>query len=229
MPGPLARSAVFLAVPVTAVVAVAGALALRVPGLVTLLVTAALVGATAAGMAREAPERSRGSAVDAGVRAAGWTAGVLLVLAGLVALVGGLVAVLVAATVAAVVTGARLRRAARRSGPPLGAPSRPSPVAAARPPAPTRTPSGSTTVLPPVGGLTARSLGEEWLRTTALLETRLDPAVRRAVVARRESLLDELERRDPVGFGRWLTDGATPGSNPADHVRDLPAAGTGAA
>ena len=82
---------------------------------------------------------------------------------------------------------------------------------------------------PSVGGLSARALGEEWLRTTALLEARIDPALRRSLVDRRESILDELEQRDGTGFARWLADGPSTSSNPADHVRDLPAAGTGAA
>ena len=81
---------------------------------------------------------------------------------------------------------------------------------------------------PSVRGLSARALGEEWLRTAALLEARIDPALRRSVVDRRESILDELERRDGSGFARWLADGPTSSSNPADHVRDLPAAGSGA-
>ena len=66
-------------------------------------------------------------------------------------------------------------------------------------------------------------------RTAALLEASTDPGVRRSVVDRRESILDELERRDGTGFARWLADGPSLSSNPADHVRDLPAAGTGAA
>lgn len=49
------------------------------------------------------------------------------------------------------------------------------------------------------------------------------------MVDRRESILDELERRDGSGFARWLAEGPSLSSNPADHVRDLPAAGTGAA
>ncbi|WP_051515593.1 hypothetical protein [Candidatus Blastococcus massiliensis] len=83
-------------------------------------------------------------------------------------------------------------------------------------------------LLPPVGGLATDSLGQEWMRTSAALAGRLDPVVRQAVVARRATVLDELERRDPGGFARWLAAGPAPG-NPADHVRDLPAAGTGAA
>ena len=76
--------------------------------------------------------------------------------------------------------------------------------------------------------MTTAALGDEWLRSSALLESRLEPVARRAIVGRRGSVLDELERRDPAGFARWLAHGPESGSNPADHVRDL-SAGTGAA
>lgn len=220
MPALLFRSALVLVVPVTVALAVVGGLALGVPGLVALLVAAALVGATTAGMVRETPGAARGAALDAGVRAAGWTAGVLLVVAGLSALAGGLIAVLVGAAVAGAVAGTRLRRsraAQGRTGRP--APARHLPVR----------PEGPTLLMPPVDGLPTRALGDEWLRSTVLLSARLDPVVRRAVVARREAVLDELERRDPGGFARWLADGPIPGSDPAAHVRDLPAAGSEAA
>jgi hypothetical protein len=220
VPTPLLRSALVVVVPAAAALAVVGALALRVPGLVALLVAAALVGATTAGMVAEAPGGRRGAALDAGVRAAGWTAGALLVVAGLSALAGGLVAVLVGAAVAGVVVAVRLRRGRT----PQGRTGRPAPVR----PLPVRS-EGPTLLMPPVGGLPTRALGDEWLRSTVLLTARLDPVVRRALVARREAVLDELERRDPGGFARWLADGPLPGSDPAAHVRDFPAAGSEAA
>ena len=223
MPAPLVRSAQVLALLIAAALAVVGALALRGPGLVTVLVTAAVVGAVSAGMASEVAGAGRSRALDTGGRAAGWTAGVLLVLTGLAALAGAVVTLLVAGAVATAAlmvhlrrAGARSRAVARSATPPRPAP-RPAPPAFPAPPRPS------------VGGLSARALGEEWLRTTALLEARIDPALRAAVAERRETILDELERRDGTGFARWLADGPLPSSNPADHVRDLPAAGTGAA
>jgi hypothetical protein len=223
VPAPFVRSAQVLALLVAAAFAVVGALALRGPGLVTVLVTAAVVGAVSAGMASEGPGAARSRALDTGGRAAGWTAGVLLVLTGLAALAGAVVTLLVAGAVATTALMVHLRRAGARSRaaagpatPPRPAP-RPAPPAVAAPPRPS------------VDGLSARALGEEWLRTTALLEARIDPARRRSVADRREAILDELERRDGTGFARWLADGPSPSSNPADHVRDLPAAGTGAA
>jgi hypothetical protein len=215
VPAPLVRSAQVLALLVVAALTVLGALALRGPGLVTVLVTAAVVGAVSAGMASEVPGAGRAQAIDTGGRAAGWTAGVLLVLAGLGAVAGAVVTLLVAGAVATVALTVHLRRAGARSH------------AAAPAAAPPRL-EGPASPRPTVGGLDARALGEEWLRTTALLEARIDPALRRSLADRREAILDELERRDGTGFARWLADGPSPSSNPADHVRDLPAAGTGA-
>jgi hypothetical protein len=53
--------------------------------------------------------------------------------------------------------------------------------------------------------------------------------VRHALVDRRLQALDELERRDPAGFARWLADGATVDSDPARYVSSDPAAGYDAA
>jgi hypothetical protein len=46
---------------------------------------------------------------------------------------------------------------------------------------------------------------------------------RQWLVARREEALDELERRDPDGFARWLAAGPNRASDPADFVRGGPA------
>jgi hypothetical protein len=228
--GPFARSLLLLAVPVAGALAIAGGLALRGPGLVTVLVVAGLVGGTTAGLLPDVRGGSRSAAIDAGVRAFGWTAGGLLVLAGVAALAGPLVMVLVGGAVS--VLGVVAGRLLRTAGAPTRTPFPKRDVAPAPPVSPsarTGWSSGPVLVLPPVQSLTSQALGEEWLHTSALLAARLDPVVRRAVVARRESTLDELERRDPIGFARWLADGSGADSNPADFVRDLPAAGTGAA
>jgi hypothetical protein len=224
VPALLVRSVQVLALLVAAALAVVGALALRGPGLVTVLVAAVLVGAISAGMASEAAGAGRGRVLDTGGRAAGWTAGVLLVLAGLAAVAGAVVTLLVAGAVATAVLTVQLRRAGARSrneARPVLRPLSSAPLRPVRLEAPVSS-------RPSVGGLSARALGEEWLRSTALLEARIDPALRRSVVDRRESILDELERRDGSGFARWLAEGPTSSSNPADHVRDLPAAGSGA-
>lgn len=221
MPRLLTRSALFLAVPAAVALGVVGALVLRAPGLATVLVVAVLVGGTTAGIARETPGRG-GGALDAGARAAGWTAGGLLVLAGVAALTGPVVTVLAAGLLLAGVVAVRLRRAGGVPGLDL----RPLPPVPPRPGAVRA--DGPGLLVPEVGTMTTAALGDEWLGGTALLGSRLDPVVRRALVGRRGAVLDELERRDPAGFARWLADGPASGTNPADHVRDLPA-GTGAA
>ena len=52
---------------------------------------------------------------------------------------------------------------------------------------------------------------------------RLSRAARASLVGRRDETLDELERRDPAGFARWLAAGPNTGSDPADFVRGGPA------
>jgi hypothetical protein len=63
----------------------------------------------------------------------------------------------------------------------------------------------------PVSILSTSVLGREWLRTTAALSDGLDAVTRHEVVRRRQTVLDEMECRDPVGFARWMAAGA------ADH------------
>ena len=48
-------------------------------------------------------------------------------------------------------------------------------------------------------------------------------------MARRQEALDELERRDPAGFARWLAAGPTLSSDPAGYVRGGPLRGDPAA
>ena len=73
--------------------------------------------------------------------------------------------------------------------------------------------------LPPVSALSTEALGQEWVRTTTALSGPLDARTREAIVVRRQQTLDELERRDPDGFARWLAAGPVPGSDPADWLR----------
>jgi hypothetical protein len=209
------------------VLAVAGGLALRGPGLIGVGLAATLAACTAAGIARESPARSRGSALEAAVWAAGCTAGVVLVVAGIATLAGDGAAVLaVAAGVLAflVVRGLRARGARRGSGTAAG-PRRGWSDRGERPsPSPDPAPTAQVErFLRPVTALTTRALGDEWVRATAALAGRLAPAARHTLVARREEALDELERRDPDGFTRWLFAGATQDSDPAAFVRGGPA------
>ena len=57
-----------------------------------------------------------------------------------------------------------------------------------------------------------------WRRSyLALLDVTSSPA-RCKIVRLRQCLLDELERRDPDGFTRWLDTGARAGSDPGRYL-----------
>jgi len=240
--GQLARALLWSGVLGGGALGVVGGLSLRGPGLVAIGLAGTLAACTVAGIARESTRKAPWSIFEAGVQAAAGTIGALLVLAGIAALAGGAVAALVVgAALAAWLVRAALRPrpgAAASSAPPVP----PSPGGAdvlRLPVTPPEVPGfpavpGLAGSLPPVWTLPTSALGQEWLDTTAALAGRLEPAARQALVARREETLDELERRDPHGFARWLAVGPTGGSDPAGFVRggpvhDGPAADTDAA
>ncbi len=101
--------------------------------------------------------------------------------------------------------------------PPTGPPHRPVDVPGPLP--------GAATGL---AGLSTGALGREWLRTAAALESAGGAEARSQLVQWRREALDELERRDPAGFARWLAAGATVDSDPAQYVRGDSSAGSGA-
>lgn len=219
------RPALVVAAPFAAVLAVVGGLALDGSAVFGLVVVTALVGGAWAGAAWE-ESRAGDLALVAGARAAVRTGGGLLVVCGAALLVGTAVTLLAGASLAAAAV--VLRRADPSRAAPAGAllPDEPegpvvlSPLHPAAPSFRIGSAGSARTVLPPVRILTSRSLGEEWLRTTALLDAAPDPLTREAVAARRAAVLDELERRDPEGFARWLADGAGRGGNPAEFLGD---------
>lgn len=237
--GPIARLLLGAGALCALVVALVGGIALRTSGVVAVLLAGAVAACLALGLAREAPERSRWSPGEVAGRAAGWTVGALLVLSGTAALAGGAVAALVAGVAGAgglawwLLRSAGAARTARTARPldeargPWAVPSAGAPGNGSRAAGPTRT--DVARVLPPVSELSTDALGREWLRTAAALAGRLEPAARSSIVRRRQDALDELERRDPDGFARWLAAGPVPGSDPARYVGGGPAAGTQAA
>jgi hypothetical protein len=158
--------------------------------------------------------------VDAAWQAAAWTMGAILVVAGIATLAGGAVAAILSLAAAGVVLVLLLRRHRRQRG----TRARVTPLArwasggtAPQPAAPLRPTTAPVRELP-VAKLSTAALGSEWLRTTSALAGRLQPAARASIVRRRQETLDELERRDPVGFARWIAAGAAPDSNPAEFV-----------
>jgi hypothetical protein len=208
--GPLLRFLIGLGLACAAVLAVVGGIALRGPGLVAVCVSGALAGCVAAGVAREAPEPARRSVLEAAGQAAAVTIGALLVVSGTAVLAGGALALLlvgVGAAAWAALRWARDRReAAARPAPPSGL----GPV------------PGGWQSAPVVADASTAALGAEWRRTGAELERPLAPAARQALVARREQVLDELERRDPAGFARWLAAEPLGSVDPTGFVRGTP-------
>jgi hypothetical protein len=202
--GLLARIGIVLLLLCAWVVAAVGGISLPVSGLVAILLASAVSACLGAGVARESPRSGRYPA-DVAWRAAVGTIAVLLVLNGLVVMAGNGVAA-GCVGVAGVTVAARwlLRSAADGRGP-----------------------GASAAVVPlvdpgDVSGLSVAQLGREWVRTSAALRQARDPAVRQALVHRRQEALDELERRDPAGFARWLAAGATVDGDPTRYVTERP-------
>ena len=225
----LARTGLVLLALTGGALAAVGGVSIGVAGLVSVVLAAVVTGCLGAGLHREgAGEQSRQAAVDVGWRTAVVTVGVLLVLSGSAVLAGGAVTALLAGCALATV----LLRWAVRSRRGQQAPAR----ASAPRPSAAREPDETATVLPlvPADGswvrvLSVPALGREWVRTSAALARTQAPAARQELVLRRQQALDELERRDPQGFARWLAAGATVDSDPAEYVSADPAAGYDAA
>ena len=212
----LARSGLVLLVLTGGALAAVGGVSIGVPGVVSVVLAAVVAGCLGAGVAREgAGPHSRQASVDLAWRTAVVTVAVLLVLSGCTVLAGGAVTALLAGCALAVVLARwALRSRRQRSGA--------APVATVLPMAPAADGAWVRT-------LTVPALGREWVRTSAALARTQAPVARQALVLRRQQALDELERRDPEGFARWLAAGATVDSDPAEYVSADPAAGYDAA
>ena len=208
-----ARCGLALLVLLGAVLAAVGGISLGGAGLIGVALAAVVAGCLGAGIAREGDHLGR-SPVDAAWRTAVGTVAVLLLLSGCVVLAGGAVTGLVVVSVLALLLARWALRAARAEAwaPAMG------------------------TGTPPAGGdgrwvrgLSVQELGREWVRSSAALAGARDLLTRQELVRRRQEALDELERRDPAGFARWLEGGATVDSDPAEYVSGDPAAGSEAA
>jgi hypothetical protein len=208
------RSLLVMLVLTLGLLAAVGGVSVGGSGLVAMALAAVVTACLAAGIARDSDSPSpRQAAVDAAWRTGVATIAVLLVISGCAVLAGGAVtAVLVGCALAGGLACWALR------------------------PARTGRRSGLATVVPitdaggrPVRTLSVEALGREWLRTSAALAQTRGPLARQALVDRRQEALDELERRDPVGFARWLAEGATVDSDPARYVSGDPATGYDAA
>jgi hypothetical protein len=199
--GPLPRLLLWTGAVVGAGLAVVGGLALRPPGLVAVGLAALVSACLAAGVARESRPGQQ-AVVDAAWKAGVATVAVLLVLSGTAVLGGAALTLVVAGLAAATGTVVWLVRSSPRTSA--------SAVAAAGHPA---------VPLPPVSALSTEALGREWVRTTTALAGPLDARTREAIVVRRQQTLDELERRDPDGFARWLSGLPLAGSDPSGDLK----------
>ncbi|WP_448621300.1 hypothetical protein [Geodermatophilus sp. URMC 65] len=199
--GPLPRLLFWTGAVVGAGLAVVGGLALRPAGLVAVGLAAVVSACLAAGVARESRPGQQ-AVVDAAWKAGAATVAVLLVLSGTAVLGGAVLTLVIAAVAAGTWTVVWLVRSSPRT--PASA------VARDRQPA---------APLPPVSSLPTEALGQEWVRTTAALSGPLDARTREAIVVRRQQTLDELERRDPDGFARWLSGLPLAGSDPSGDLK----------
>jgi len=208
--GPLARVLLGLGIVLGGIVAVVGALELRGSPLIVVGIAGVLAACMAAGVAREAPGAHRRRTLEAAAQAGGGTLATILLLTGTAVLAGGVVATIlgaVAITAGVVIALVRVRRSERSGGRTVPMPG----------------------PLPPVSTLTTSALGQEWVRTSAMLGRPLAADALAATIRRREETIDELERRDPLGFRRWLAAGSWTDNDPAGYVQDDRTAGTDAA
>ncbi|WP_147262002.1 hypothetical protein [Blastococcus sp. TF02A-26] len=223
-----------MALVVVGVVALVGGLSLRPAGLLAVGLAAVVTGALAAGITRESSDDDLRATLEATWQTAAATVAVLLVLSGVAAIAGALVTTLVGAAAGVaglaywmVRTGPAAKPSPSVAAAPPARPS-PSPAPAARPTVVTGNVAASSSPATPLAGLRIEALAQEWTSTSAALGLTLDPRSRAAIVRRREAVLDELERRDPAGFARWLAAGPLSATDPARYLR-AGATGTDAA
>lgn len=66
--------------------------------------------------------------------------------------------------------------------------------------------------------MTLNELCRAWRLSYPRLQQATSTERRAQLVALRRQYLDELERRDPVGFGHWLQAGACAASDPSTYL-----------
>jgi hypothetical protein len=71
----------------------------------------------------------------------------------------------------------------------------------------------------PVSALSLDELCLAWRRSFVQLQHAGDERGRHIVISSRQAYLDELERRDPPGFAKWLDSGARAAGDPSRFVR----------
>lgn len=165
---------------------------------------------------------SRGAAVRLGAVAAAATVAVSAAVAGLVTLLGPTAAVAIVLLIGGAgawtwrrgpswrhqaIAWARWRRGPGATRRPAPRPAAPSTTAPVRSPAAAASPASTA------------DLCAAWRQTYRLLhDLPLTSPDRVAVIDTRRWLLDELERRDPDGFGRWMATEPRAGSDPRRYL-----------
>lgn len=201
-----------------AVACLLGALGTVVVGLSSGALVAIVIATTTAGVAvtaqvheagpRDAAAPRHGSRVSAAVRAgttaAVKTAGALLVAAGIVGLLGTTSAYVILPLLAAAGLRAWWRHDSDRRNLAAGPVALPPPVVAA----PRIDPAA----------MSVPQLCRAWDRSCWLLREMPAGSARITMVGSREHLLDELERRDPAGFHRWIHSGASARNDPGRYL-----------
>jgi hypothetical protein len=208
-----------------AVLALASSIVLHGVVLVAVGVVAVLAAWVAYGAARA---YGRAAAVEAAWKVTAGTVSVIVLVTGIVVLAGGAVAVLVSGMAGVTAAAVWILRHRRSGSAGARAPGT-APATDDGDPEPLLAAVRLSGWQPPVGLLPTSVLGSEWLRTTSVLGRPVEPAARQEIVRRRQETLDELERRDPAGFARWLAAGAAADSDPADFVRGQRTTGSDAA
>jgi hypothetical protein len=221
--GPAARILIGSGLLCGLILALSSIVVLHGSSLVAVVVAAGLVACVVYGMHHD----HRAAARAAAWRAAWWTVAISMLVAGALVLAGVAAAALVGVVIVAAGGAVRLHRT-RRAQPAGRDRYARAPGAGAAAAAPAPLTGGLESSPAPVAVLSTSVLVSEWSRTTAALASRLEPAVRQVVVRRRHEVLDELERRDPAGFARWLAAGAAGQSDPATFVRGDRATGSDA-
>lgn len=69
-----------------------------------------------------------------------------------------------------------------------------------------------------LAGISVQALCWQWRTSFTALQASADPRIRAQVAEDRQLCLDELERRNPVAFQRWLDSGARAASDPGSYL-----------
>jgi hypothetical protein len=192
------RCCLLLAAPVAVVVVLTSSVVLNGSVLVAVAVTAGLAAVLAYALA----DAVRSAPVEAAWQAAAGVFGVSVAAGALGVVAGGTAAAVLVLLVAAAAGAAGLRWYLRRLVRERRELDAVLDEADGNPGGPLHRFSVPASLLP------TPALAREWQRTTVALESAWGPAAWDDVVRRRQELLDELERRNPDGFARWLAAGA---------------------